>query len=66
MSANAFIVPDEVEEAASSKLGDGGIFYESLELSATSRTPVNLGVLTAWLLVEKWNVRRREVMTEAC
>jgi len=57
MCANALIVPETLEEAATSRLADDNLFYESLVLSAITRTPMNLRVLTTWLVVEKWNVR---------
>lgn len=57
MCANALIVPETLEEAATSRLADDNLFYESLLLSAITRTPMNPRVLTTWLVVEKWNVR---------
>lgn len=54
MCANAFIVPDS--KSATSRLG-ANLFYKLFKSSATPRKPLNLRVLTAWLLVEKRNVR---------
>jgi hypothetical protein len=59
MCASAFIVPESLEEAAT----DVNMLYELLDLSAI---PINPAGLTAWLLVEKREVRLRADMTEIC